>query len=263
MSIQAMKQALEALKIGQDAFSQAFSGYGYYRPDNPHNFFPDPECCTPKEIAYHSAACEAYDKGTYVPDHSDGWITPELHVTKAPWGIGTYTDECKEITDAITALRAAIEAAEKQEPVAIGGEWTPCVKLPVIVHVREQRPNETHVSTREGITPVSPDDLIMRGVAGEEYPIGRELFNETYTLDTTLPQPAIPDGWVSVNERLPDHRNECLVYSRHIEDGCVVKQSHLNPAKTGFYVEYSDDGETPLEEITHWMPLPAAPKEMK
>ena len=48
----------------------------------------------------------------------------------------------------------------------IGTEWTPCMKLPVVVHVRKQRPGETHVSTREGITPVKPDDLIMR-VVGE------------------------------------------------------------------------------------------------
>lgn len=65
----------------------------------------------------------------------------------------------------------------------IGSGWTPCMKLPVVVHVRQQLPGETHVSTREGITPVKPDDLIMRGVAGEEYPIGRELFERTYTLD--------------------------------------------------------------------------------
>jgi hypothetical protein len=80
--------------------------------------------------------------------------------------------------------RLAIAEAEKQEPVAIGEEWKPCVKLPIVVHVREQRKGETHVSTREGITPVKEDDLIMRGVAGEEYPIGRELFNRTYTFDT-------------------------------------------------------------------------------
>jgi hypothetical protein len=86
--------------------------------------------------------------------------------------------------EAVTALRQAIAEAEKQEPVAIGEEWKPCVKLPIIVHVREQRKGETHVSTREGITPVKEDDLIMRGVAGEEYPIGRELFNRTYTFDT-------------------------------------------------------------------------------
>ena len=87
-------------------------------------------------------------------------------------------------TRAADALRQAIAEAEKQEPVAIGEEWKPCVKLPIIVHVREQRKGETHVSTREGITPVKEDDLIMRGVAGEEYPIGRELFNSTYTFDT-------------------------------------------------------------------------------
>ncbi len=44
------------------------------------------------------------------------------------------------------------------------------------------------MSTREGITPVKEDDLIMRGVAGEEYPIGRELFNRTYTFDTAPPK---------------------------------------------------------------------------
>ena len=84
--------------------------------------------------------------------------------------------------------RIAIAEAEKQEPVAIGEEWKPCVKLPIVVHVREQRKGETHVSTREGITPVKEDDLIMRGVAGEEYPIGRELFNRTYTFDTAPPK---------------------------------------------------------------------------
>ena len=61
-------------------------------------------------------------------------------------------------------------------------EWKPCVKLPVTVHVRERRPGEMHVSTREGITPLLSDDLIMRGVEGEEYPIGRELFEKTYRM---------------------------------------------------------------------------------
>jgi len=103
------------------------------------------------------------------PDH-EGIVTEQM-----------IRDRMQEEID---ALRQAIAEAEKQEPVAIGEEWKPCVKLPVVVHVREQRKGETHVSTREGITPVKEDDLIMRGVAGEEYPIGRELFNRTYTFDT-------------------------------------------------------------------------------
>jgi hypothetical protein len=89
---------------------------------------------------------------------------------------------------AITTLMQAL-AAPTVQPV--GDDWTPCMKLPVVVHVRQQRPGESHISTREGITPVKPDDLIMRGVSGEEYPIGRAIFEQTYTLDTTPPaQPA-------------------------------------------------------------------------
>ena len=90
--------------------------------------------------------------------------------------------------DAIIALRKRL-AQPEQEPVDIGTEWTPCVKLPVTVHVRQQRPGETHVSTREGITPVKPDDLIMRGVSGEEYPIGREIFERTYQLGEAQTKP--------------------------------------------------------------------------
>ena len=79
----------------------------------------------------------------------------------------------------VTEARAALA----EQPVAIGPEWQPCVKLPITVHVREQRPGETHTSTREGITPLRHNDLIMRGVQGEEYPIGRELFEQTYRLE--------------------------------------------------------------------------------
>jgi hypothetical protein len=91
----------------------------------------------------------------------------------------------KRCEAAIKELRQAL-AQPEQEP--LGGEWVPCVKLPVIVHVRNQRDDENHISTREGITPVLPEDLIMRGVAGEEYPIGRELFERTYTFDTAPPK---------------------------------------------------------------------------
>lgn len=76
------------------------------------------------------------------------------------------------------------------EPLAsglIGSDWTPCVKLPVVVHVRERRESETHVNTREGLAPIKPDDLIMRGDAGEEYLINREVFQRTYTLDMAQP----------------------------------------------------------------------------
>lgn len=101
--------------------------------------------------------------------------------------------EYRGMRDALEGARAALKA-HKDAPTpgaGIGPEWKPCNKLPITVHVREQRQGEQHVSTREGITPVKPDDLIMRGVQGEEYPIGRELFAQTYRMgeaESAVPQ---------------------------------------------------------------------------
>jgi hypothetical protein len=105
-----------------------------------------------------------------------------------------------QLFNEIDELRAALEAALKPggEIVQLGSEWTPCVKLPIMVHVRNQREGEKHISTREGITPVEPDDLIMRGVAGEEYPIGRELFQRTYRIG------AAPQAQTQHMEEQPD-----------------------------------------------------------
>lgn len=115
---------------------------------------------TPKDEALRLAldALEEIHPGNMTPMAEKAWIT------------------------AIEALREALAQKDEQESAAIGEEWTPCMKRPIVVHCRKQREGETHVSTREGITPVRHDDLIMRGVAGEEYPIGRELFDKTYTL---------------------------------------------------------------------------------
>ena len=90
--------------------------------------------------------------------------------------------------DAVNISQEHVDETAKREHDTLGSEWAECVKLPIVVHVRKQRDGETHISTREGITPVLPDDLIMRGVAGEEYPIGRELFERTYTFDTAPPK---------------------------------------------------------------------------
>lgn len=102
----------------------------------------------------------------------------------------THSNDCWRWHHECAIAKIERMAQPEQEPV--GDEWTPCMKLPVVVHVRKQRFGEAHVSTREGITPVKPDDLIMRGVSGEEYPIGRAIFEQTYSLNTTPPQPAPP-----------------------------------------------------------------------
>jgi hypothetical protein len=125
------------------------------------------------------------------------------------------TVDVDELERLAAEARAALAQPELQGPTVIGPEWQPCVKLPITVHVREQRPGETHSSTREGITPLRPDDLIMRGVQGEEYPIGRELFNQTYRMEAALAQPE-PEGVGLSDEKLLDLADDCGLEKQEI-----------------------------------------------
>ena len=111
---------------------------------------------------------------------ADAYLRTLEHINNSTW-LGYEPSD-----DPLLQRARASLADEPPEPEVVGSEWQPCVKLPITVHVREQRPGEQHVSTREGITPVQPDDLIMLGVDGEEYPIGRELFQRTYRMANEL-----------------------------------------------------------------------------
>ena len=61
----------------------------------------------------------------------------------------------------------------------IGNHWRKCRKRPVVVHVRDAIPGE-ELFTREGLTLAKDDDLVMYGIDGEVYPIGRDIFERTY-----------------------------------------------------------------------------------
>lgn len=156
------------------------------------------------------AAEQALDALRYTTDH-----------LPAKTGVERYVD------DAITALHVALMQLE-QEP--LGGEWVPCVKLPVVVHVRNQRDGETHISTREGITPVLAEDLILRGVVGEEYPIGRELFERTYTFETKPPK----RKWVGLTdeERGEAVMKELTAHDRYQERQRIAQEQHIKRTRT-------------------------------
>jgi hypothetical protein len=141
---------------------------------------------------------------------------------------------------AIAALRQALVDADdtsqervdemvKTEHDTLGSEWAECVKLPIVVHVRNQREGETHISTREGITPVLPDDLIMRGVAGEEYPIGRELFERTYTFDTA----SLKREWVGLTDEEIDYQAKKDDHAVYFALGALWAEAKLKEKNHG------------------------------
>jgi hypothetical protein len=69
--------------------------YGFPCVENPHDFYPDGESCTPEEIAFWEDAKTRWDAGehdvrgarctsTY---NDDGQLI--MHTTQTSWGIGT------------------------------------------------------------------------------------------------------------------------------------------------------------------------------
>jgi hypothetical protein len=61
------------------------------------------------------------------------------------------------------------------------GEWRRAVKKPVEVEFREAVPGE-EIHTREGVLKAQDGDKIICGVHGEYYPIGADIFDETYDI---------------------------------------------------------------------------------
>ena len=101
-----LSKTVAALKeIAQETDMQ----YGFYNGGDPRNFSPDGEN-TPEEIAAHKEACakwtEAENAAKPSPDAPcpSGWITPNIHVTCAPFGPGVYSFPSDAAQRAITVL---------------------------------------------------------------------------------------------------------------------------------------------------------------
>ncbi|CAH4927254.1 hypothetical protein AI2834V1_2608 [Escherichia coli] len=71
--------------------------------------------------------------------------------------------------------------------------------------------------------------------------------------------PVTPDGWISCSDRMPEETGDIIVVS----DGIVMSGISYS-RRDGFYItalEYDDD--EPIGGVTHWMPLPEPPQEVK
>lgn len=62
--------------------------------------------------------------------------------------------------------------------------------------------------------------------------------------------------WIPVTERLPEHGDVCLVYTRY-EDVRILQWD----AVSKWWLSNSSAFDCRTDEVSHWMPLPEAPKE--
>lgn len=86
-----------------------------------------------------------------------------------------FSDGWRAGRDAVVEARKSRELNSEE----VSDMWRACRKRPVVVHVRDAVPGE-EVFTREGLAIAMSDDLVMRGVDGELYPISRSIFARTY-----------------------------------------------------------------------------------
>lgn len=76
--------------------------------------------------------------------------------------------------------------------------------------------------------------------------------------------PAIPDRWIPVSERMPE-KNQSVLISVNF-DSTLVEPLICSARYTGSTFRRGDVTVKPgdgVENATHWMPLPAAPQEVK
>lgn len=67
----------------------------------------------------------------------------------------------------------------------------------------------------------------------------------------------LPDGWVACSERMPDEAGDIIVVS----DGIVMSGVSYS-RKKGFYLQALEyDADELVDDVTHWMTLPAAPQQ--
>lgn len=62
--------------------------------------------------------------------------------------------------------------------------------------------------------------------------------------------------WISVEDRLPERSGDYLTYHEHGNCGVIYYNADIKL----WNVYYSDDVRNAIRSITHWMPLPEAPK---
>ncbi|EMJ3909546.1 DUF551 domain-containing protein [Escherichia coli] len=88
-----------------------------------------------------------------------------------------------------------------------------------------------------------------------------EPVSQTYKLnELSGNSPVIPDGWISCSDRMPDDGQHVIILC----DGAFVLYAQY---RDGEFFDVVRDGdeffETQSRNVTHWMPLPEPPQEVK
>ena len=96
---------------------------------------------------------------------------------------------------------------------------------------------------------------IVKKAAYSSLPSNTEDFHLNMFVANLLSHGVTVQEWISVDDRLPEEKANCIVYYKH---AFCEDENHV-----GICVCFYDGDEfqmDSLHEVTHWMPLPEKPK---
>ncbi|MCN6852726.1 DUF551 domain-containing protein [Escherichia coli] len=92
---------------------------------------------------------------------------------------------------------------------------------------------------------------------------GAEPVSQTYKLNELAGNyPVTPDGWISCSERMPEDTKMLLAFSQG-EIVAAYWNWVVNPIDYKKYRAFTYLSGNILDDVTHWMPLPEPPQEVK
>ena len=75
--------------------------------------------------------------------------------------------------------------------------------------------------------------------------------------------PVIPDGWISCSERMPNDKQYVWCWGKSYGwTECDTFEGYYDWSRNKWWA-VTDDGEEPASKVTHWIPLPEPPQEVK
>ncbi|EIC1496615.1 DUF551 domain-containing protein [Escherichia coli] len=93
---------------------------------------------------------------------------------------------------------------------------------------------------------------------------GAEPVSQTYKLNKLSGNsPVTPDGWISCSERMPNDKQYVWCWGKPYSwTECDTFEGYYDWSRNKWWA-VTNDGEEPASKVTHWMPLPEPPQEVK
>ncbi|WP_434478100.1 DUF551 domain-containing protein [Klebsiella pneumoniae] len=147
-------------------------------------------------------------------------------------------------------LEWAAQLAEANHPET--GDWLydDPIELSKAIRKGPDMPPAQSVADSEPVIVVGDDggDALSYRRLIQSFEPGTKLYRHAQ------PVPVVPGKWIPVSEQMPEDAQWCVVITEY-----------------GYYVQCWSDGQgwlgddisIPNVDVTHWMPLPAAPQEVK